>query len=102
MEGLGRSYKDLLSQQYLEYLVHVSKTEVEKYHTQLAIRYLEIMISASSSAAGSAVRHSTLTEIMISSSVLLKFHSLLPVLLVCSDSVMQFVQSSKHRNKRII
>lgn len=44
-----RSYKDLLSQQYLEYLVHVSKTEVEKYHTQLAIRYLEIMLSATSS-----------------------------------------------------
>lgn len=46
-----RSYKDLLSQQYLEYLVHVSKTEVGKYHTQLAIRYLEIMLSASSSTA---------------------------------------------------
>ena len=44
-----RSYKDLLSQQYLEYLVHVSKTEVPKYHTQLAIRYLEIMLSSSTS-----------------------------------------------------
>eukprot|EP00658_Telonema_sp_P-2_P023578 TRINITY_DN19457_c0_g1_i4.p1 TRINITY_DN19457_c0_g1~~TRINITY_DN19457_c0_g1_i4.p1 ORF type:complete len:329 (-),score=117.30 TRINITY_DN19457_c0_g1_i4:176-1162(-) len=37
--GLGDVYKRQ---------VHVSKTEVEKYHTQLAIRYLEIMLSGTS------------------------------------------------------
>ena len=40
-----RSYKDVLSQQYLEHLVHVERTQVEKYHTQLALRYLEILLT---------------------------------------------------------
>lgn len=48
-----RSYKDILSQQYLEHLVHVECTVVEKYHTQLAMRYLEILLSANPVASSS-------------------------------------------------
>jgi len=44
-----RSYKDILSQQYLEHLVHTERTSVEKYHTQLAMRYLEILLSGNPS-----------------------------------------------------
>jgi len=52
----------------------VSKTEVEKYHTQLAIRYLEIMISASSSAGSHATaRLNSSTELLNTKQTLLKF-----------------------------